>query len=789
MAQQKEPPALKYGQLPPEQEQLDFVHEASERIQGYGFLMKRQFDESKVEDALKYATEMLQDMKTNLLSPVHYNELYQLVLSELSVLALNFQDVQFFSNRRVAELYEALQYTPAIVPRLYLLFTVAPAFIKAGHARAREVMRDLIELARGVQHPTRALFLRHFLLHIMKDILPDAQNTSGGSLEDTLTFILENFKQMNVLWVRLEFSLEGRTADDRKSQRAQLKQLVGSNIQRLASLRGLEVSHYKDVIMPCVLEQVRACREPLAQGYVLESITQVFPAEFHIETIGELFGVLTHLEDEVQTLGLVTGIIRRLQTYYKGETADGGSAIATVRLLGQQISELLRAGQNFTLEDTLDMLSTLLNFTLEADSGNTQNVNSVLAFVEGHISGIFGESRLDSVAVSRKLRFFLVAPLKAMRDASMVFELSFFPILVNRMRYEDRKKIALEVADGFTRTEALIDDGTKLRALFSIVQVVLQRPSDWEADPDHEPIGNHLQTVARIFHLIRCRDSLDDTFQLLVTLSQAIQTLDSEVKEHLWLALGQAILRVAVQLDANPETTTVRQVLQQFYSLLKSAEPPPIPSLWLYLEATKISDRCGTEAITTEFFISAFRLWKDTMMDSTLRYRILIAMIRTATELRNLGGGHYGSITTELCSSAAGLLQKEQQVEAHLLCSHLFNVSREVQAHGDEEEDEDDEAFKSPDKVKNCLVRALKAASTMMDVIDQLPWFYKVLGHAIYHLENGVELAPEWFNALTAKIDQEHDEHPKEIELKLSKANRQFYVSLIGHKNEVIHFD
>jgi vacuolar protein sorting-associated protein 35 len=788
MTQPTEPPVLKYGQLPPEAEQLDFVREASELVQGYGFLMKRQFDEGKVDQGLAYATEMLQAMKTSVLNPVHYNELYQLVLSELSVLALNFQDSQFFSSRRVAELYETIQYTPAIVPRLYLLFTVAPAFIKAGHARARDVMRDLIELARGVQHPTRALFLRHFLLHIIKDQLPDAQNTAGGSLEDTLTFILENFKQMNVLWVRLEFSLEARTAEDRKSQRAQLKQLVGSNIQRLAGLRGLEVSHYREVIMPCVLEQVRACREPLAQGYVLESLTQVFPAEFHIETIDDLFGVLTHLEDEVQTLVLVTRIIQRLQSYYRGETADGGSAIATVRLVARQISELLCAGQNFTLEDALDMLSTLLNFTLESDAGNTQNVNSVLAFVESHINGIFGEARLDSVAVSRKLRFFLVAPLKAMRDASILFELSYFPVLVNRMRYDDRKKIALEVAQGFTRTEALIDDATKLRAFFSIAQVVLQRPSDWEADPDHEPIGSDLQAIARVFQLIRCRDSLDDTFQLLVTVSQPIQTLDPEIKEHLWLALGQAILKVAVELNANPETTTVRQVLQHFYALQKGTDPPAVPSLWLYLEATKISDRCGTEAITTEFFISALRLWKDTMMDSTLRYRILIAMIRTATELRNLGAGSYASITTELCSSATGLLQKEQQVEAHLLCSHLFNVPRAGQENAGEEE-EDEEAFRSPDKVKNCLVRALKAASTMMDVIDQLPWFYKVLGHAIYHMESGIELPPEWFNALTAKINQEHEEHTREIELKLSKANRQFYVNLIKHKDEVIHIE
>jgi vacuolar protein sorting-associated protein 35 len=625
----------------------------------------------------------------------------------------------------------------------------------------------------------------------MKNILPDGQNTSGGTLDDTLSFILENFKQMNVLWVRLEFLLDSRTADDRRSQRAQLKQLVGSNIQRLASLRGLEVRHYQEVIMPCILEQVRLCREPLTQYYVLESITQVFPAEFHIETLEALFGVLTQLEDEVQTLSLVTSVIRRLQTYYVGECSEAESAIVTVRHVAVQINQLLKAGQNFTLEDTLDMLSTLLNFTLEADAGNTQNVNSILMFVENHIDGIFGESRLDAVPVSRKLRTFLVTPLRVMRDASMLFDLDYFPVLVNRLKYDDRKRIALEVCEGFTRTEALIDTPEKLRSFFAIVQVLLQRPSDWEEDPDHEPLRNHLQGIARVFQLIRNRRSLDDTFALLTSVSQTIQNLEAEVKEHLYLALGQALLKIAVLLDGAAESgvTTVRQVLQLCYTLLSNNDPPPVPSLWLYLEATKISDRCGTEAITTEFFVSAYRLWKDTMLDGGLRYRILIAMIRTATELRRITPVHYGSITSELCTSAGGLLQKDQQAEAHLLCSHLFNVKRPAEERQvGEEEDEDNEVFNSPDKVKNCLVRALKAASQMMEPMDQLPWYYRVLGHAIYFIENGVELPAAWFQALTAKIDEEHETHQREIEQKLSRAHRQFYVNLIHHKDRVIHF-
>lgn len=778
----------KYGQLPPEEEQLELVQKMTERITGYGFLMNRQFDENKNDEAIKYATLMLEDMKTNLLTPVHYNELYQIVLSELSRLALNFQDEQIFTKRQVAELYETLQYTPSIVPRLYLLFTVAPAFIKAGHATANDVMRDLIEMARGVQHPTRALFLRHFLLHILKDVLPDEGNLTGGTLEDTLVFILENFKQMNVLWVRLEFSLNTKTAEERKVQRSQLKQLVGSNIQRIGSLRGLEVTHYKEIVMPSVIEQITACHESLAQYYIIESITQVFPAEYHFETLDQLFDVLIHLEDDVQTLTLVTSIIKRFHIFFTSEDADKQNAIGCVRSIAKHIDALLQAGQSFTLEDTLDMLATLLNFTLDADSGNTSNVDSILHFVENHIEGIYEDSRLDSVPVSRKLRFFLVTPLRQMKDASMVFELVFFPVLINRMRYTDRKLIAIEVCNCFSRTEALINSVDKLKSFFSIGQVLLQRPNDYEEDPDGIPISQHLQAVARCFHLIKCKN-VDETYSLLTSVSSTVQALGPEVKEHLYLALGQAILRVAVLIENTQRCdTTVRMVLQHIYTLLSEQnEPPALPSFWIYLQAVLISDRCGTEAITTEFFVSAFRIWKDSMADSTIRYRMLISMIQTATSLKNLSATPYESITSELCSSVNGLLQKDQQAEVHLLCSHMFNVKRDIQP--TEGEEDEDEAFQNPDKIKNCLVRALKVIASMMDPIEQLPWYYRVLAQAIYYIENGINLSVEWFKALTQKIDAEHEDHHQEIETKLSKQDKSFYVNLIRHKESVIHFE
>ena len=771
------------------------MKEASERIQGYGFLMNRKFDEHEVDEALNYAKLMLDEMKTNMLTPVRYNELYQLALTFLSQLAQVFMgdDRNLFSERRIAELYETLQYTQSIVPRLYLLFTVAPAFIKYGHARACDVMRDLIEMARGVQHPTRALFLRYYLLHIMKNDLPDEKNKEGGTIEDTLNFILENFMQMNVLWVRLEFSLDTKTVEERKIQRSQLKQLVGSNIQRISMLHGLDIGHYKEIIMPKIIEQIFACKEPLAQYYIIEIITQVFPVEFHVETLSKLFEVLTRLEDDVSTLSLVSSIIKRLETYFTAPDADKSAAITTVRLVAQQIGVLLRAGQSFSLEDTLDTLGTLLNFALEADPGNTGNVNSILQFVENHIDGIYGDARLDNANVSRKLKFFLITPLREMKDASIIFDLEYFPILVNRMRYFDRKSIALEVCNGFSRTATPINTPDKLRAFFNIIQVILQRPADYEEDPDHEPIALSLQPVARVFHLIRSEKSPDITFALLTSISTTVQKLTPEIKENLYLSLGLSILQVAIEIytgDIECETT-VRKVLQQIYTLIgqDSGDQPLIASFWIYIEACKVSDRCSLENITTEFFVSAYKIWKEGALEGTLRYRMLIAMIRTATELKNLGAEHYNSITSELCSSVSGLLQKDQQAEAHLLCSHMFNVDREEQQQQGDEEEDDEEVFRNPDKIKNCLIRALKAASQMMDPVDQLPWFYKVLGHAIYFLENNIALSVEWFNALTQKIDEQHEALAKDLETKLSRSNKQFYRNLIRHKEQVIHFE
>lgn len=67
----------------------------------------------------------------------------------------------------------SLSYRGNILPRLYLLITVGSVYIRSMEAPANDVMYDLVELCRGVQHPIRGLFLRNYLSEMTKDLMPD----------------------------------------------------------------------------------------------------------------------------------------------------------------------------------------------------------------------------------------------------------------------------------------------------------------------------------------------------------------------------------------------------------------------------------------------------------------------------------------------------------------------------------------------------------------------------------------------------------------------------------------
>lgn len=54
-------------------------------------------------------------------------------------------------------------------------------YIKCNELSRKDILRDLVEMTRGVQHPLRGLFLRNYLLQCLRvDLLPDTDVEQGS---------------------------------------------------------------------------------------------------------------------------------------------------------------------------------------------------------------------------------------------------------------------------------------------------------------------------------------------------------------------------------------------------------------------------------------------------------------------------------------------------------------------------------------------------------------------------------------------------------------------------------
>ncbi|KAF7714593.1 Vacuolar protein sorting-associated protein 35 [Penicillium ucsense] len=266
----------------------------------------------KLMDALKCGSTLVSELRTPSLGPKQYYELYMAVFDALRHLSVYLKENHPVNH--LADLYELVQYAGNIVPRLYLMITVGTVYMSVEDAPVKEIMKDMMEMSRGIQHPIRGLFLRYYLSGQARDYLPSGTGDGPeGNLQDSINFVLTNFVEMNKLWVRLQHQGPSRERDRRIQERRELELLVGSNVVRLSQLVDLEA--YKSGILQALLEQVVQCRDVLAQEYLLEVITKVFPDEFHLHTLDHLLSAIARLHPHVDLKKIVIGLMDRLSTY------------------------------------------------------------------------------------------------------------------------------------------------------------------------------------------------------------------------------------------------------------------------------------------------------------------------------------------------------------------------------------------------------------------------------------------------------------------------------------------
>jgi len=604
-----------------EEEQARFLEDALKEVQKQAFYMKRAMDGDSLKLALDHATEMLRELRTNLLTPKNYYELYMKILDELRELEEYLSSLQR-SGRSMVEIYEQVQCCANVVPRLYLLCCVGGVYITSKEAPAKDILKDLIEVIKGVQHPMRGLFLRNYLTLVSKGKLPDVGSQYegiGGSIQDAYSFLLQNFIETNRLWVRLQSAGVQKDKKKREKERMDLRILVGTNLVRLSQLEGLDVSDYKSNVLPKILEEVLSCKDTIAQSYLMDCIIQVFPDDFHLNTLELLLQTVSALKEKVNVRAILEALMDRLAAHAANNAAAGavGAEINSFKLFNDCITTLIEDRASMSLTETLRLQTVLTNFALKCHPSRIDYVAHCLStagiLIEktDFVATSAAESQLEGRSTNEtttQIEALLSAPLSTL--ALRVLEIPSYVKLMSYLPWGNWKEVASTLLNSVINSNSPLSEVVQVEQLFKTITPLLRdRDANVSAVDDRETVvaappptaafSADQWLVARTPHLMKNEDT-DTLLQMLVVARTHFTSGGSKRMLFTFPSLVFAALQLARKVLAREQATEREQATAPRFSTRKVfhfvleaitalATSHPEPAFYLFLQAAQVS--------------------------------------------------------------------------------------------------------------------------------------------------------------------------------------------------------
>nr|POE49668.1 vacuolar protein sorting-associated protein 35b [Quercus suber] len=710
-------------------------------IQHNAFYMHRALDANNLREALKYSAQMLSELRTSKLSPHKYYELYMRAFDELRKLEMFFKD-ESRHGVSIVDLYELVQHAGNILPRMYLLCTVGSVYIKSKEAPAKDVLKDLVEMCRGVQHPIRGLFLRSYLAQISRDKLPDVGSEYEGdadSVLDSVEFVLQNFTEMNKLWVRLQHQGPGRVREKLEKERSELRDLVGKNLHVLGQIEGVDLGMYKDAVLPRVLEQIVNCSDDLAQYYLMDCIIQVFPDEYHLQTLETLLGACPQLQPTVDVKTVLSQLMERLSNYAASSTdvLPEFLQVEAFAKLSSAIGRVIEAQVNMPIVGAITLYVSLLTFTLRVHPDRLDYVDQVLGACVKKLSG---KSKLEDQRAKKQVVALLSAPLEKYNDAVMALTLSNYPRVMDHLDNETNKVMAMVIIESIMKNYTCISTAHQVEVLFELIKGLIKDLDGTAADElDEEDFNEEQNSVARLIHMLY-NDDPEELLKIICTVKKSIMNGGPRRLPFTVPPLIFSALRLIRQLqgqdgdvagEAVPATPKkIFQILNEMIESL-SAVPSPELVLRLYLQCAEAANDCGLEPVAYEFFTQAFVLYEEEIADSKAQVTAIHLITGTLQRFNVFGVENRDTLTHKATGYSAKLLKKPDQCRAVYACSHLFWV-------------DDQDGIKDGERVLLCLKRALRIANAAQQMANvtrgnsgPVTLFVEILNKYLYFFEKG----------------------------------------------------
>lgn len=739
--------AGKGDDLAQEEDQDRILNDMRDAVKKESSQMMQAIDHGELTGALRHANNMLRDLQAGLLSPKHYYDLYMAVFDELRNMETFFAELHR-KGTKMTDLYELVQHAGNVLPRLYLLITVASVYLQAKEVPCRDILRDLVEMVKGVQHPMRGLFLRNYLSTLTKDKLPDTGSEycgEGGDVHDAIDFVLQNFGEMNRLWVRMQRQGPARSRKRRELERRDLQLLVGTSLVRLSQLEGVDLELYKKEVLPRILEVVTNCKDKLAQSYLMECIIQVFPDDFHLHTLEPLLTTCTELQPDVDVNSILAALMTRLAKFVSAADGVIPAEIKAFQIVNEYVAKVVDARPSMEVADILQLQVSLLEFAISCYPGRLDYVDHVLGFVVQLMTRV--EDRANPNIVRLLVRL-LTVPLDSL--ALEILNLGHFPEVMAFLPFDSRKAVAVKLLRSVLAAHAEITSQEQVAQLLTVLSPLVR---DEEGQPPEEEerkesFEDEQRLVAKLVHLMT-NASTDNLFRMYGTARKFFGHGGTRRITHTLVPLVFASLKLTAAVFKK-ETAgeqlqfSARKVFQFVHEICTAlASSHAEVSLRLFLQSALAADACAFEAISYEFFAQAFILYEDQIVESKAQFAILTLVIGTLQRCRNYDlatGGNYDNLITRATQYSAKLLKKPDQCRLVCLCSHLFWRGRE-------------QPRQNSQRLLECLQRSLKIADMCLPASAEL--FVEILNRYMFFFEHDCEtITVAYLSGLIALINE-----------------------------------
>ena len=717
-----------------------------------------------------------------------YNRLYNEVYDEMQFIQ-NFIKNSTYSGRKPKRLYEAAQQASFLIPRLFLQIVTGVVYIETEPRMCCDIMFDLIQMIKGVQHPIRGFFTRYFLLKTIKDVLPDKGNkyeSSNISFEDSLSFLFENLEEMNTLWIRIASDAKhlNKPIQVPNKERLDVRHLLGENIIKIASMKGMTFDIYTKVVLPRMKDIIINCKDSISQHFLLECLVTSFPIKYLLMSIEKIVDIIARMVNEVDTKSLYILIMDKLLKYIKEEKISIDLSTSIYSIIRTNVNSAIEKGGEKA--KMIELFLSYMKFTLHYCP-----VNEIMNAIHHILICCLSTLTKNDVKLPKEGLKNLNAILVSLFEAKIkMFHLEEFPKIMFNLNYNQRSALSLLIIDYIIKGIETLDTKEKLLHVISLIRTLIEDSPDADEFDEYQ-FEYEQSNVGRMIYMIKEKNPYQ-LFNLYVEMSKILAkggfkrqryTLPCLVNNIMLLCYKVSYLYNYKNIDSNQtrihkdfiESIDISfitneedliDLMRKGYCLINqliaglSNEYPKLALNLLLTVAINIHSIKDNKLddIIVSFLGSVLLLFKQGNFSPEVSTELLNHIMSSLSVFSSLDKNYLSVILSLIESYITETSNKEIQCNQYLILSYLYFS-----------------LFNDKDKIILYLDKAVEVASQEESNNNKIFLFVSIINKVIYYIEKGINI--DKINGLTTQINNL---------LKEEKSPDETIVSYYNSTNELI---